>query len=307
MPDHLNVGEYSSNDKIFQQSPAGVQKQISTVGNDVLLSRLSLNQMTTRRWSTEQDVQAACELGLKNIGLWRLKYEDFGESETASLLEKHRLNVSSISWIGGFTGAHGYIIDDCMREAVQVIRYASWLGAKSVVVATGEQGRHITSHAQRLVIDSLKLLGEYARECNVQLAVMPMSSPTAHGWTFLTSLHKACDLIRKCEHPNVGLCLHSYHTLQDSKWKQMLPLIIDKIKLVKLCDGVSPKRPRKQCLPGEGKMDISSLFTLLESLGYQGLYEIDTWCEKHWKSDNAEMLQSSLNWMKTIFPVSVST
>jgi sugar phosphate isomerase/epimerase len=307
VPDHLNVGEYSSNDKFIQQSSAKVEKSSSSEDNHALLSRFSLSQMTTRRWSTEQDVQAACDLGLKNIGLWRLKYEDFGETETAELLEKHRMNVSSISWIGGFTSAHGYLIDDCMREAVQVIRYASWLGAKTVVVATGEQGRHITSHAQRLVIDSLSLLGEYAQECNVQLAVMPMSSATAHGWTFLKSLHKAYDLITKCKHPNVGLCLHSYHALQDSKWKQMLPQIVDTIKLVKVCDGVSPKRPRKQCLPGEGKMDLPALFHLLESLEYQGLYEIDTWCEKNWKSENTDLLQASLNWVKTIFPVPATT
>ncbi len=307
MPDHLNVGEYSSNDKIVQPESEGAGKTVSAEEPHALLSRLSLSQMTTRRWSTEQDCRAVRELGLKNIGLWRLKYEDFGETETAELLEKHCLNVSSISWIGGFTSAHGYLIDDCMREAVQVIRYASWLGARTVVVATGEQGRHITSHAQRLVIDSLKLLGEYAEECNIQLAVMPMSSATAHGWTFLTSLQKAHDLVTRCDHPHIGLCLHSYHTLQDSKWKQMLPQMIDTIKLVKICDGVSPKRPRKQCLPGEGKMELTALFHLLESLEYRGFYEIDTWCEKNWKSKDTSLLQASLNWMKTIFPVPATT
>ncbi len=307
MPDHLDVGEYSSNENCVQQKSDRAEEAASPAGHQSLLSRLSLSQMTTRRWSMEQDVQAACELGVDHIGLWRLKYEEYGEAETAELLEKHRLNVSSLSWVGGFTSHHGYLIDDCVREAVQVIRYASWLGARTVVVATGEQGRHILSHAQRLVVDSLSLLGEYAQEYDVQLAVMPMSPATAHGWTFLHSVRKAYDLISKCNNPNVGLCLHSYHLLQDSKWKQILPQVSDAIKLVKLCDGTSPKRPRKQCLPGTGKMDLTALFHSLESLDYRGLYEIDTWCEKTWKSEKIEILQSSLSWMKKNFPVPATT
>ncbi|MBL4884249.1 MAG: sugar phosphate isomerase/epimerase [Planctomycetaceae bacterium] len=263
-----------------------------------MMNRISLNQMTTRRWSMEKDFQAIDDLGLKNIGLWRLKYEELGESETANLINKFKVNVSSISWVGGFTGSHGYLIDDCIREAVQVIRFASWVGAKTVVVATGEQDKHIFSYAQKLVTDSLMLLGDYAKECNVELAVMPMAPATARGWTFLTSLKKTTEFLKQCDHPNIGLCLHSYHALQDSQWKQILPQLIPHIKLVKLCDGASPKRPRKQCLPGQGKMNLPGLFETLESHNYQGLYEIDTWCEQHWKSNQTDQLRSSLNSIK---------
>lgn len=303
VPDHLNVGEYSSNDHLIKKKSACAEQPETTEPDDALLNRISLNQMTTRRWSMEEDIKAVTQLGLKSVGLWRLKYEDYGETETANLLNESQLNVSSISWIGGFTGAHGYIIDDCIREAVEVIRFAKWIGAETVVIATGEQDRHIVSYAQKLVAESLELLGDYAQECNVQLAVMPMTPSTAHGWTFLTSLQKTEELLARCNHPNVGLCLHSYYALQDTKWKQILPRLVSDIKLVKLCDGASPKRPRKQCLPGQGKMDLSILFESLLSLGYEGMFEIDTWCEQHWKTNQTDQLQTSLKWMKDWLPV----
>ncbi|MCA8984447.1 MAG: sugar phosphate isomerase/epimerase [Planctomycetaceae bacterium] len=288
MPEHLSVDDFSSRsipaeaDAGNSQHPEVKTERLKPVAVD-LQGRLSLSQMTTKRWPLERDVAACRQLGLKHIGLWRLKYEEFGLENTAAILSEHGMTPSSLSWIGGFTCMNGYLLNDTLEESIDVIQYASWIGAKTVVVATGEQGRHILSHATRLTVESLQSLGDFARDKGVHLAVMPMSPSSAHGWTFLNTLRKTEDLLVRCNHPHVGLCLNSYHALQSRHWKSELENLLPAVKLVRLCDGKSSRRPKQQCLPMQGKMPLLSLLDQLETAGYRGLYEIDTWNDEIWQ------------------------
>ena len=300
MPDHLRVDEFSYGKwpESKEQTPAQLpetQAAPKRIAATHLRARLSISQMTTKRWSLEDDLRGCRALGLKHIGLWRLKYEDYGEDRTAALLQRLQLKPSSISWVGGYTGANGYLLDDHLEESEQVIRFASWVGAPTVVVATGEQGGHILSHATRLTVQSLQYLGDIAEDLGVHLAVMPMSPAAAHGWTFLKSLRKTESLLEQCDHPQVGLCLNSYHLLQNRHWKSELANLLPSIKLVRLCDGRSSKRPKMQVLPCQGKMPLLGLVDHLEEAGYGGLYEIDTWSDDVWQAEDIGPFQECLN------------
>nr|ADY61095.1 Xylose isomerase domain-containing protein TIM barrel [Rubinisphaera brasiliensis DSM 5305] len=304
MPNRLSANAFSNDanasfpDESDKAEPAGERPSPVAVN---LLERLSLSQMTTKRWAIEQELWACRRLGLRHIGLWRLKCEDLGEDNVAALLCEHGLTASSISWIGGFTCPNGYLLRDTLEESEEVIQFASWVGASNVVVATGEQGRHILSHATRLAVSSLRRLGDLAGEKGVHLAVMPMTPSTAHGWTFLHSLRKCQDLLELCDHPHVGLCLNSYHLLQKRNWRQELTEAIDHVKLIRLCDGPTTKRPRKQCLPLDGRMPLLSLVEHLERSGYSGLYEIDTWNDDVWQTEDLAPFQRSIDALASHF------
>jgi len=264
--------------------------------------RFALTQMTTKRFSFLEDLEFIRQLGLRQIGLWRLKYEEYSEAETAELLEEFAIKPSSISWVGGFTGANGYLIKDSLVEAESVIQFASWIGARTVVVSTGEQGTHIHSHAMRIVAEALQHLGEFAAEHGVRLAVMPMSTYAAQGWTFLTSLRKTRQLLEQCGHPAVGFCLHSYHVMQQKHWKSELSGMITDLKLVRLCDGNFEARPRNQLLPYHGNLKLTSLIEFLEERGYCGEYEIDVWSDAVWMTDEIEPFQACLDHISAHFP-----
>lgn len=312
MPDHLRVDEFSlknhptTNSQLNQHNPESAG-QPQACPAPPLLARLSLSQMTTKRWSLQDDFHSCRNIGLRHIGLWRLKYEEYGEEKTAALLSRLGLFPSSISWIGGYTGVNGYLLEDNLEESEQVIRYASWIGARTVVVATGEQGRHILSHATRLTVDALKHLGDFAADKGVHLAVMPMSPAAAHGWTFLNSLRKTEDLLERCDHPHVGMCLNSYHLLQNRHWKNELSNLMDAVKLVRLCDGQSSKRPKSQCLPLQGKMPLLSLLDHLETAGYRGLYEIDTWNDEIWQTQEITPFQDCVQQLTSQYPLRASS
>ena len=48
------------------------------------MARLSINEMTTYRWSFEEDVVQLRAAGIPAIGVWRQKLADYGEAKAAS-------------------------------------------------------------------------------------------------------------------------------------------------------------------------------------------------------------------------------
>ena len=67
------------------------------------MPRLSMNEMTTFRWSFEEDVQRYREAGYPAIGVWRQKLADFGEERGIELLRDSGLAVSNLMWAGGLS------------------------------------------------------------------------------------------------------------------------------------------------------------------------------------------------------------
>ena len=60
------------------------------------MPRLSINEVTTYRWSFEEDVQNYRNAGIDGIAVWRQKLSDYGESKGAELLRESGLTVSSL-------------------------------------------------------------------------------------------------------------------------------------------------------------------------------------------------------------------
>ena len=71
------------------------------------MPRLSINEITTYRWSFEDDVARYAAAGIPAIGVWRQKLSDYGEEKGVELLADSPLAVSNLLWAGGFTGSDG--------------------------------------------------------------------------------------------------------------------------------------------------------------------------------------------------------
>ncbi len=71
------------------------------------MSLLSMNELTTYRWSLGQDLENYREAGYSGIGVWRQKLADENDDSAIERLTASGLNVSNVSWAGGFTGRDG--------------------------------------------------------------------------------------------------------------------------------------------------------------------------------------------------------
>src|SRR4051794_35720367 len=80
------------------------------------MTRLSMNELTTFRWSFEQDVAQYLAAGFGAIGVWRQKLSDYGEEKGIELLAESGLQVSNLLWAGGFTGSDGRTFRESIED-----------------------------------------------------------------------------------------------------------------------------------------------------------------------------------------------
>lgn len=257
-----------------------------------LMQRMSLNQLTTFRWTLEEDLTAYLQYGIPAVSISWKKLCESGIQRGIRKIQRSGLMVNNLSWVGGFTGQHGYSLPEAIAEAKRAIRIAGRLKAETVTVVTGPQNRHIDSHASRLVTDALRELGALAAIYDVKLALQPMHSVYLRDWTFLRSLGESMEILDRVALPSVGLALGSYHLIEDPDLFQMLPEIAEQIALVVLADrDVDPNHGNDQKLPGEGSLPIRKLVASLESYGYAGWYQTEVWSQDLWKIDHHDLMK----------------
>src|SRR2546423_5642925 len=69
------------------------------------IDRLSLNQITTQKWSVREAVDGCARTGIPFIGLWRDKVAEIGLRESARMVRDAGLHISSLCRGGWFSAA----------------------------------------------------------------------------------------------------------------------------------------------------------------------------------------------------------
>ena len=123
------------------------------------IPRLAVSELSTIRWSFEDDVLQYLKHGFEAIGIWRTKLSDYGEEKAKELLDEHSLKISSLQWAGGFTGSDGRSFREAMHDAYDAIELAAMLGAKTLLVHAGSRSGHTKNHARRMLATALRGTG----------------------------------------------------------------------------------------------------------------------------------------------------
>ena len=241
-----------------------------------MLHRLSVSELSTYRWNFEEDVLHYHQAGFKAIGIWQPKLNDYGEEKGCELLSEHNLEISSLQWIGGFTGADGRSFRECILDGLDTIQLAADIGARTVVVIAGGRGGHTVNHAHRIVRQALKVLAEAAQAVGVHLALEPMHIGCSNQWSILNTIPHCLEMISAVGNPNLGIVFDSYHLAQDLNVLPWLETIMPFVRLVQLGDAKhAPLGEQNRCLLGHGCVPLSTIVSLFEAGGYSGYYEIE--------------------------------
>lgn len=258
------------------------------------MPRLSMNEMTTYRWSFEEDVAQYAAAGLTGIGVWRQKLSDYGEEKGIELLADSGLAVSNLLWAGGFTGSDGRSLRDSLDDAADAVRLAGELGCSCLVVYSGARAGHTLSHARRIVRDALVSLLPLAEEHGVSLAVEPMHKECCAECTFLHTLDDALALIGEIDHPLVKLTLDTYHLGWDPGLPARLEAIVPRLAVVHLGDGHPPRnQEQNRCTLGDGQLPLAKLVSTLGGCGYDGFYDVELLGEEVETTDYRHLLAQS--------------
>jgi len=236
---------------------------------------LSMNEVTTFRWSFEEDVENYCRAGYRSIGVWRHKLSDLDEEQAIDLLVGSGLSVSSLACAGGFTGLGGVSFREGMDDAFSALRLAARVQAGCLVVHPGGRNNHTSRHALRLLRTALDELLPMAEHYEVPLALEPMHVAYAASWTFLTDFERVSELVSQYSTPYLKLALDTYHFPWSESDHNILPDVAPHIGVVYLADRREPPSiDHDRCPLGRGQLPLADILATLIEAGYTGPFDV---------------------------------
>lgn len=253
-----------------------------------------MNEVTTFRWSFEEDVRRYREAGYEAIGVWRQKISDFGEEDGVDLLAESGLQVTNLHWAGGFTGSDGRSLEEAIDDASHAVRLAGAMNAGCLVVYTGGRNNHTFRHAERLLRTAIdKLLG-LAEAADVTLAIEPMHPACAMEWTFLTDLESTIALVESFRTDHLKIVFDAYHFGHDRAVLANLKEIVPYTALVQLGDRLTEHTiDHDRCQLGQGVVPLSEILCNLIEAGYQGDFDVELIGQNIGLSDYETLLSTS--------------
>jgi sugar phosphate isomerase/epimerase len=239
------------------------------------MPQLSMNEVTTFRWSFGEDVENYQRAGYRSIGGWRYKLADWGEERAVDLLAESELSVSNLLWAGGFTGSDGRTVQESLDDAADALRLAAAIQAGCLVVYPGGRNNHTFRHASRLLRTALDELLPLAEAVEVPLAIQPKHVACAADWSFLTNLESVLELIHDFDSPYVTLAYDAYHFASQQPDGGLLADVAPHVAIVHLGDRRRPPSiERERCPLGCGRLPLAqTVATLIES-GYNGPFDV---------------------------------
>lgn len=237
--------------------------------------RLSMSELTTYRWSFEEDVLRSKAAGYEGVGLWLRKVLDYGEDRAIELIGECGLGVANLSWVGGFTGDDAASAQENLVTAQRAIDLASELGAESLTVYTGGRNGHTSRHANRLLCGALDRLIPHAERMGVSLALEPMHPTCAPEWTVLTSLERTLRLVQDYDTRSLQIALDSYHFPLGEGEASLLSELVPHLAVVHLGDFIEPQGVDFARVPlGEGDAPLGGFVRGLVEAGYGGFFDV---------------------------------
>jgi sugar phosphate isomerase/epimerase len=239
------------------------------------MTLLSMNEMTTYRWSLGQDIENYQEAGYSGIGVWRHKLSDENEDQAIDLITRSGLKVTNLSWAGGFTGSDGRALAESIEDGADAIRLAAALMAGCLVMYAGGRNNHTYRHAGRLLRTALDELLPMAELWEVPLAIEPMHPACATDWTFLTSLESALEVVEAFDSPYVKIAYDTYHFPLVGRHRHLLASLAPNLGIVFLGDRMHPpSTDQERCPIGHGRLPLVEIVATLQDAGYTGAYDV---------------------------------
>ncbi len=259
------------------------------------MAGVSLNELTTYRWTFEQDVRHFALAGAGAMSVWRHKLDEFGADRGRELLADHGLAVACLMWAGGFTGSDGRSYRESVDDALEAIECAGDLHAGCLLIASGTRAGHTQNHARRLLRNALATLLPAAEQAGVTLALEPMHPASAVQWTFLTDMEEAVQWCRDVDSPYLKVALDTYHFGQQANLLGRIAEISQFLGIVHLGDARQlPDAERDRCPLGDGVVPLKAWIDGLIEAGYDGYFDVKLMGQEIETLDYDQLLRDSL-------------
>ncbi|MFI1923812.1 MULTISPECIES: sugar phosphate isomerase/epimerase [unclassified Streptomyces] len=253
--------------------------------------------MTVKHLSMPELADACRESGVTNVGLWREPVQTYGVERTAKLVRDAGLTVTTLCRGGFFTALDPDERAAALADNRRAIDEAATLGTEVLVLVSGglPAGSKDLHGARERIADALSVLGPYAEDHGVKLAIEPLHPMYASDRCVVSTLTQALDLAERFPAHQVGVTVDTYHIW----WDDQAPAQIaragagGRIHTFQLADWTTPLpegvlNGRGQI--GDGAIDMREWLGHVTAAGYTGAIEVELFNDALWARDGREVL-----------------
>ncbi|MFJ6560719.1 sugar phosphate isomerase/epimerase family protein [Streptomyces sp. NPDC091412] len=261
------------------------------------LERFSINQMTVKQLSLPELVDNCLELGVPGVGLWREPVRAYGVEAAAKLVRDAGLTVTTLCRGGFLTAIDPVERAEALGDNHAAIDEAAALGTDTLVLVSGglPAGSKDLRGARERIADALAVLGPYAAERGVRLAIEPLHPMYAADRCVVSTLAQALDLAERFPADQVGVTVDTYHIWWDDTAPEQIARAGTggRIHTFQLADWTTPLpegvlNGRGQI--GDGSIDMREWKRYVEAAGYTGAIEVELFNDELWARDGREVL-----------------
>jgi sugar phosphate isomerase/epimerase len=257
------------------------------------LARLSLNQITTQRWSVHEAVDGCVRAGIAFIGLWREKVAETGLRASARIVRDAGLRVSSLcrgGWFPAATAAERQARLDDNRRAIEE---AATLGTDVLVLVCGPAVDRDIGAARAYVEEAIGQLLPYAAEHGVKLGIEPLHPMYAAERSVIVTLAEANRLVHRLDSGHLGVVIDVYHVWWDPQIYAHIAEATGHILGFHVCDWLvpTPDMLMGRGMMGDGVIELRRLRCAVEAAGYTGPIEVEIFNQAIWDMPGDDVLQ----------------
>ena len=255
-------------------------------------SRLSLNQVTTRRWSLREAVEGCLRAGIPAIALWRDKVAEIGLAESARIVRESGLRVSSLHVGGDFPAASEAERRARIEDSRRAIEEAAELGAELLSLRAGPAPDRDVDAARAMVVKGIEQLIPDAEERGVKLVVEPLHPMFAADRSVVVTISQANDILRRLDTFQVGLVVDAYHVWWDPDLYDQIDRAAGRIIGFHIDDWrANTFSHLSRVMMGDGVIELRRIRTAVDEAGYTGPIEVEIFNETYWDMPGAEVLE----------------
>lgn len=272
-------------------------------------NQLAINSVSTGGTTLEERLEAYSTAGFKLVEFQLGHVKKYlAEGKSVSDAGK-RLDANGLKCIGGFeTSLELFSSSESQSKNHETVisnaRLIGELGGTNLVVGTdGPQPPIDAENFYTQAARGLAMVADKIKPFGVNILLEFNWSP------IVKSLRTACEIVRRTNRTNVGVLFDPAHYhCTPTKFDQLTPENIALIKHIHVNNMRDKPAELSHCnsdrvLPGQGCLDLKSLFGTIEKHGYTGLFSIEMFSEELWKMSARDASREMYESMKLLLDV----
>ncbi|WP_077624550.1 sugar phosphate isomerase/epimerase family protein [Sediminibacillus massiliensis] len=258
-----------------------------------LMERLSLNQITTEKWSLKEAVDGCVRAEIPWISIWRHKIAEIGLQESKRIVKDAGLNVSSICRGGMFPAPTAKEREERLDDNRRAVEEAAELGTDTLVLVCGPSPDRDIDTARNYVEEGIEKLVPFAQSHGVKLGIEPLHPMYAADRSVINTLGQANTIAEKYSPEQVGVVVDVFHVWWDPELYQQIERAAGRIVGFHVSDWIVPVPDifKGRGMMGDGVIEINRMRQAVEQAGYHGPIEVEIINQAIWDRPGDEVLR----------------